>query len=287
MTDETIKPNETAPQAAKNPAKKKAGKKNNKKISKKNNQTKTPKPVRNYPTITLEKSLIIAQKIRELNGGNAWSPKEVSRAIKVGNTNKFYYYSAASRDFGLTMGTRDSKEISLTEFGRQLVYAPNPEAEAKKKLEAFLKIDIFKKVLEYYKGNNLPEMKYLGNTLEDKFKLNPEFHEEFSKIFSENCKDLNITKGIQIDNFNLPATKSNSENTSSTIIVGETKKGNKTGLKAFVIMPFTEKENKRPEGFFKEVLNNLLIPAGIDARFNVETANKQGSDVIHSTIVND
>ena len=227
------------------------------------------------------------QKIKEINGGNAWSPKEVGRAIKIGETNKFYYYSAASRDFGLTTGTRFSKEIALTDFGRQLVYAPNLETENKKKLEAFLKIEIFKNVLDYYKGNNLPEMKYLGNTLEDKFKLHPDFHEEFSKVFSENCKDLNITKGIQFDNITLQTVQKNGLVPSSSIIVGETKKGMKTKLKAFVIMPFTEKENKRPEGFFKEVLNSLLIPAGIDAGFNVETANKQGSDVIHSTIVND
>jgi len=282
MTDEPKNLNEEAVPIVKKTSRKKPSKKSHKKVTK----TKSTKPVRTYPTVTLEKCLIIPQKIKELNGGNAWSPKEVARAIKVGDTNKFYYYSAASRDFGLTTGTRFSKEIALTEFGRQLVYAPNQETENKKKLEAFLKIEIFKKVLEYYKGNNLPEMKYLGNTLEDKFKLHPEFHEDFSKIFSENCKDLNISKGIQIDNITSQSIQKDVPTTSS-IIVGETKKGIKTKLKAFVIMPFTEKDNKRPEGFFKEVLNSLLIPAGIDAGFNVETAQKQGSDVIHSTIVND
>ncbi|HXS58935.1 MAG TPA: hypothetical protein VN726_22580, partial [Hanamia sp.] len=58
-------------------------------------------------------------------------------------------------------------------------------------------------------------------------------------------------------------------------------------MKAFVIMPFVERNDKRPHGFFKEVLDNLLIPAGIEDGFNVETANKQGSDVIQSTIIND
>lgn len=240
------------------------------------------KPVRNYPKISLEKCLIIGQKIKELNGGNAWSPKEVAKAIHVGNTSLFYYYSAASRDFGITLGTRNSKEISLTEFGRQLIYAPNPETEKQKKIEAFLNIKIFKNVLDYYKGSNLPEMKYLGNTLEDKFKLHPDYHEEFSKIFSENCKDLNIKSGKPLDE-----SQDNDKSKSSTIIVGETKKGGKGELKAFVIMPFKEKNEKRSKGFFKEVLDSLLIPSGIEAGFTVETANKQGSDVIQSTIIND
>jgi len=52
-------------------------------------------------------------------------------------------------------------------------------------------------------------------------------------------------------------------------------------------MPFVERNDKRAQGFFKEVLDSIIIPAGIEAGFNVETANKQGSDVIQSTIIND
>lgn len=269
--------------AAKKAAPKKIAKKAASKKAATKATTRIAKPTRNYPMISLEKCLIVAQKIKELNGGNPWLPKEVADAINIRDTNKLYYYTAASRDFGFTTGTSQSKEIALTDFGRATVYAPNPEAEHKRKLEAFLKIEIFKNVLDYYKGSVLPEMKYLSNTLEDKFKLHPDFHEEFSKVFSENCKDLNITTGNPLD-------ENGSDKTSfqpSTVIVGETKKGTKGKLKAFVIMPFTEKNVVRPSGFFKEVLDSLLVPAGVDAGFTVETANKQGSDVIQSTIIND
>ncbi len=245
--------------------------------------TKAKKPTRNYPQITLEKCLVIAQKIKELNGGNAWTPKDISKAIGVGVGNTFYYYTASSRDFGFTSGSSKTNQIELTDLGHDIVYAPNPTVEKEKKIEAFLKIDIFKKVLNYYKGSTLPEMKYLSNTLENQFNLHPDLHEEFSKIYSQNCKDLNIESGNPLENIN------NVENKKSptSITVGETKKGTKGKLKAFVIMPFIEKGEKRPSGFFKEVLISLLIPAGIDAEFNVETADKQGSDVIQSTIIND
>jgi len=243
--------------------------------------SKVTKPIRNYPIVTVEKSLIIAQKLKEKNGGNPWTPSEVKNAINITDNNKFFYCSQASRDFGFTIGTRAAKEIALTEFGRSTVYAPDIQTEKRKKIEAFLKIEIFKDVLEYYKGSKLPEMKYLSNTLEDKFKLHPDLHEEFSKIFNDNCKELNITNGNPL---------SESETLSkphSTIIVGETKKNVKGKLKAFVIMPFVERNDKRAQGFFKEVLDSIIIPAGIEAGFNVETANKQGSDVIQSTIIND
>lgn len=252
-----------------------------KKVGKKN--TKTPRPVRTYPIITVERSLVIAQKLKEKNGGNPWSPNDVKEAINIKDTNKFFYYTQASRDFGFTTGTRDAKEIGLTEFGRSTVYAPDIEVERKRKIEAFLNIEIFKNVLDYYDGSALPEMKYLSNTLEDKFKLHPELHEEFSKVFSENCKDLNIVSGKPLVNLDLKSPKVSSP----TILVGETKKGAKGKMKAFVIMPFVERNNIRSGGFFKEVLESLLIPAGIEAGFNIETAIKQGSDVIQSTIIND
>ena len=176
MNEEKIEDNSIQNSVKKTPVKKK-----NKRKSSVKKTTKSKKSIRNFPIISLEESLKIGQKIKELNGGNPWTPKEVSRAIDVKNTSQFFYYTAASRDFGITQGTREAKEISLTDFGKKIIYAPNLDVEKEKKIEAFLNIKLFKDVLDYYKGNKLPEMKYLGNTLEDKFKLHSDYHEEFSK----------------------------------------------------------------------------------------------------------
>jgi hypothetical protein len=67
--------------------------------------------------------------------------------------------------------------------------------------------------------------------------------------------------------------------------LGEPKK--KTGLACFVIMPFKERTNEFMPGFFEEVLNSLIIPAVTDAGFEVKTANRQGTDIIHSTIISE
>ncbi len=242
------------------------------------------KPTRNFPIITVEKCLIVAQKIKEINGGNPWTPREVARAVNIGDTQKLFYYTAASRDFGFTTASSSSKEIALTEFGRETVYAPNAEIEKRKKIEAFLKVEIFKNVLDYYKTSVLPEMKYLSNILEDKFKLNPIFHVEFSKVFNANCKELGITTGNPLDEI---ITESNISTQPPTVTLGETRKNIKNKLKAFVIIPFSEKYDKRPLGFFKEVLDSLIVPSGVEAGFDIETASRQGSDVIQSTIIND
>jgi hypothetical protein len=244
-------------------------------------------PRRPYPRVTLEEALRIPSALKLKNGGNPWPPADLAAAVGLSHKNpEFFYMAAASRDFGFTEGSRDTDLIALTEFGRDVVYAPSkPEEEAKLR-EALLKVEVFRKVLEYYKGANLPEMQYLGNTLSREFNLDPSFHEEFSKLFRENCAFLKIGSGFAVDQPIQPSGPSvyESRDGASTVVLAEPK--SQTGLKCFAAMPFRERESTRSKGFFDEVLRALIAPAGRDAGFEVSTANREGSDVIQSTIVN-
>lgn len=243
----------------------------------------TPDGRRSYPIHTVIDALRVAQVIRDFNGGNPWQPSEVAKALGLGMSAKFFYLTAASRDYGLTEGTRDTAAISIAELGTEILYASNADLERAKKIESFRRIPIFDKVLEHYKGANLPEMKYLGNTLEREFKLAPRYHEEFSTIFRDNCTELGITDGsVDYGTVDAPVGER-----PSTVVLGAPKGASDRTLKAFIIMPFVERNPSRPKGFFTEVLRSLLTPAGISAGFVVETANRQGSDVIQSTIINE
>lgn len=244
-----------------------------------------------YPRESLEQALLVPIALKEKNGGNPWPPEDVAAAIGLSKaTMRFFYIAAASRDFGLTDGGRDSKQISLTSLGRELLYAPSPEIENKLKRKAFLNVDIFRKVLEYYQGNDLPEMKYLSNTLSKEFGLSAEAHEEFSKLFRENCEYLGIGSGLSRKDLELergPEGAGEVEAKQRPEIVTLAEPATETGLHCFVIMPFREREAVHPTGFFDEVLRSLIAPSGRNAGFTVTTANRQGSDVIQSTIVND
>lgn len=238
-----------------------------------------------FPRTTLEQAISIPMAIKEHHGGNPWEPEEIRKAIGVGTGgNAYFYLTAASRDYGLTTGTNQADKIELTDLGRDLVYAPNQDAERALKTRAFLNIDVFKRVLEFYKGSNLPEMKYLGNTLEKEFELDPQTHEEFSRTFRENCQYLGITSGIPSDPL-VEGEESGSAPTPGTVTLAEAP--GHSGLKAFVIMPFVERDPKHPHGFFAEVLRSLITPAAKASGFTVKTANRQGSDLIQSTIIND
>lgn len=251
---------------------------------------KAKAPARPYPRATLEDALKIAYAIKEKNGGNPWPPEDVAKAVNQSKNNRsFFYMAASSRDFGITLGSRDTKEIALTDLGQNIVYAPNPDDEKKHKQEAFLNIDIFKNVLNYYKGSNLPEMRYLGNTLSKEFGLDPETHEEFSDLFEKNCKYLGIGSGLssELEKRETEDSEKTDQKTSDKAIVTLVETSTGDAPLCFVIMPFNEKDDSHPEGFFDEVLKSLIVPAGSKAGFNVKTANRKGSDVIQSTIVTD
>jgi hypothetical protein len=153
---------------------------------------------RSYPRRTLEQAYRVPTVIREKNGGNAWSPDQIAGAlgIAVKSTN-FVYIVNSARDFGLIEAAR-SAEIqnswALTSLGRQAVYPTSDAVAADAKVSAFLKIDIFRKVVEHYKGNNLPERTYLENTLHTTFGLDLSLYEEFVDLFEKNCRWVGIGK---------------------------------------------------------------------------------------------
>jgi hypothetical protein len=246
---------------------------------------------RQFPGRTVEQALRVPQALKEKNGGNPWATDQVARAIGVGATGaSFYYTAASSRDYGLTTGSRETSEIALTELGRRAVYAPSGAAQKQAYLEAFLNVDLFRRVLEHYGGNNLPEAPFLSNTLQQTFGINPKGQTEFVEIFKKNCRFLGIGAQFSISTASVrqaaAATAAPTDGQASvTVATPEKDAGDAPVL--FVIMPFTEREDQHETGFFLEVLNALIVPAGKAAGFEVKTAKRQGSDVIQSTIVNE
>jgi len=261
------------------PAKKKPAKK--KETQRSEPASKSSRP---YPNRTLEEALAVPQAIREKNNGHPWATEDVAQAaLGVAKTNnKFFYAAAASRDYGLTIGTRNTEKIELADLGRAIVFAGDETTKRQKKIDAFFSIDIFKRVFDHYGGSDLPAKEFLSNTLLNEFGLAGEFHDEFARIFKANCKYLDIEKGVGED---VKVRASDRlEHPSEIRVVGEPK--GKFDRRAFVIMPFVEKgTERRPAGFFNEVLTTLITPAANAAGFAVETARQDGSDIIQSTII--
>lgn len=237
-----------------------------------------PRP---FPPKSLEEALAIPMAIKEKNGGNPWPPKEISKLIGIGYSDNFYYLTASARDYGLTSGTRSTKTIELAPIGREIVYAESPQQRREGYKKAFFSIPLFKSVFEYYNGGQLPELEFLKNTLTTQFLLGEEYHDEFQSVFRAN---LSFLHNAGVSSTPTGGDSKAAPEKSQAIIIGEPT--DKDARCAFVVMPFNEKTDTYTKGFFDEVLKHLITPAAVKAGFRVETANKKGSDVIQSTIVN-
>ena len=249
---------------------------------------KRPTIVRPFPIYPLERALSIAMAIKEKNAGNPWPPSQVSRAIGIGEKSSYLDIMArSSQMYGLTSGTRQAISISLEKIGREIVYAPNAEAQLLARRRAFLNVDLFAKVLEYYKGSNLPELQYLSNTLYAEFQLDRTLHEEFRKVFLENCTFCGIQGDFTGTADTLLVVSQRPQNEPMPAIKAFASSENRDGKRCFVIMPFSERLSERSKGFFEELFDSLIKPAVESAGFDVVTANKDGSDVIQSTIINE
>lgn len=81
--------------------------------------------VRSFPWRTLEEALKVPLAIREKNNGNPWATEDVAKASfgVARRNNKFFYAASAARDYGLTVGTRDTEKIELAPLGRDITFA--------------------------------------------------------------------------------------------------------------------------------------------------------------------
>lgn len=243
---------------------------------------------RPFPRRPLEEAIRVPVALKEQYGGNARPPDDVAQALGYPSrsSSSFFYQAAASRDFGLTTGGRDSTEIALDDRGRRYAYAESGDVEKAVLKEAFLSVDTFRTVFEYYKGPGLPEKKYLSNVLEGQFGLHPEVHDEFIDLYKQNTAFAGLTGSDAPAGALGPGSPPSPGLRPDVVTVDEPAGDTKGKQSCFVIMPFNEKTPEYRPGFFQEVLRSIIGPAGKQAGFAVSTANREGSDVIQSTIVN-
>jgi hypothetical protein len=238
-----------------------------------------PKPQRPYPQFALEKALRVPVAIKLKNGGNPFDIAGVAKACGISEKSaNFFYITSSAIKFHLV--EKQGDRFALTPLGKQLVYHSSPKEELELKRKAFLEVDIFRNVFNYYQGNAVPEDEYFKNALTKEFELPEGLQDEFIKLYKENVRYLSLdtSEGAKEALGKLDSSE-------HSIVLGKPEKG--SSLVCFVMMPFKERTESHLGGFFEEVLNALIIPAGTAAGFEVRTAERQGTEIIHSTIVNE
>ncbi len=235
----------------------------------------------------------VASAIKTGNNGKPWPPDQVAKALGMGTGSSFFYLTQAARDFGLTEGTREANNISLTALGRKAVFPNTPQDVEDAKLEAFQSVDKFRAVVEHYGGSALPADEFVRNTLQTQFGLDPRVHEEFIDFFKKNCRYVGIGDEWEASSRRPtdPAPEARRAAVGNTsppsAEPSATSDANGSRPVCFVIMPFVERTDAYATGFFTEVFASIFAPAIEAAGFEARTAKRQGSDVIQATIVNE
>ncbi len=235
---------------------------------------------RPFPLNTLEDALAVALAIKTKNNGKPFDTEDLAKACdRTRKSTTFYYLAAAARDYGLTDGSRDTATISLTELGQRIVYPESAEDQRLAKVDAFLKVKLFKDVFDHYGGGTLPENQFVSSVLYKRYGLEESLHDEFYDLFQKNCRYVSSSA----DGDALQIVQREGESGAEAVVLAQP---GEYSHQAFVIMPFSEKGTApRPNGFFVEVLNSLIKPACNTADFGVQTAHSHGSDLIHHTII--
>jgi hypothetical protein len=256
----------------------------------KSQRTRTATAIRPFPRRSIEESLAVPAALRDNNGGNAWATDNVAQALGMAKTNtKFFYLANSSRAYGFTEGGRDTAEISLTGRGKSAMYPKTAEERDEALRAAFFSVEIFAQVVNFYNGSKLPDEPFRTNALTTTFNLDESHVKEFVEVFDKNCRFLGIGNDYGATGATPAQSGTRSGSEGSQTVAVPPKKATSSGSApvCFVAMPFTERDETHPIGFFTEVLESLFTPAIIAAGFEARTAKRQGSDVIQSTIINE
>lgn len=208
-----------------------------------------------------------------------------------------------SGKYGITQGSYSADYLELTESGQLAcddLVSKRQKTEASFKL-AIQDIEPFRILYDSFKDKRVPANEVLIDKLKESNVDATDF-EECVETFLLNAKHLGLISAVGgaemllcIEGVleELPASASvveaktgSLQSKKTTVTIASPSSGG-TGKVCFVIMPFVERDEDRPDGFFKEVLDNLISPALTRAGFEVRTAMRKGSDIIHHTIVNE
>lgn len=205
--------------------------------------------------------------IFRFNGGHAWPPGDVARALDMGaRTPRFYYLTASARDYGLTLGTRDANRIELTDLGRQLASTRDEAARRRLLLDAYRRVEIFRRVLAHYNDGPLPDFRFLGNTLEAEFGLAPELHREFVEIYNKNYEATHRTEPqLRFDTADeVEPPRAEALPVCNTVAyIGRAREALsevESSCAILIVTPSSE-PGDLPPGFFHEVARSLILPA--------------------------
>lgn len=215
-----------------------------------------------FPEVTLEETIKIAQALNEeYQGGPAHgdligptlysSPEEFGKALKAAN------------QYGIITGEDVFHIIQLTELGKDVVAPTSPDQRQAALLKAFSNVELFRKIVEAYAGQPLPEVEFFKNALERKFEIPRPATQKFIDVFTSNLEFLKAftptkTGTAIIPVFGVSHTSTAVQSSAATSSY-DTENVREFLDTCFILMPFGD--------WFDKYYKEIYVPATKDAGF--------------------
>lgn len=155
------------------------------------------KPNKPFPPTSLEEAVNLADAIRDYNAGQPFDRLLLADAlgIKPGSSN-FRELLKAGYQYGLTIGSEKSDQISLTPLGTKLTKPVDQGERARAVVEAALVPELAGKVYRHYNRNKMPGTEFLKNSLERQFEVSSEWSQDIAALLDKNARYAGLVRSI-------------------------------------------------------------------------------------------
>jgi len=144
-----------------------------------------------YPRHAISRVIRIPNAILKENAGKDCNEEEAARFVGVGCNGPFRLEISSAIKFGLL--TRPTPGIiRLTDLAKNILRPQSDGDDVKGFRQAVLQAPTIQEVYQHYRGEYLPETKFLNNALVDKFGLPPDKVSEFLGIFESSLESAKL-----------------------------------------------------------------------------------------------
>jgi hypothetical protein len=221
-----------------------------------------------FPKNSLEDAIKVAQGIEEKHAGRPVSSEVLCQLVGYSNVKdwRFLDLLRSANQYGLVEGSGTKVTVSITAIGSDVVAPSSPRQRQSALLKAFLSVELFKQVYDFYQGKKIPENEFFANTIVRNFGVPKERVETFIDVFRRNLEFLRafardpegeiiVASGAQ-DVAEQPPSLSTD---AGTTVARKQSLGREYIDTCFVLMPFGE--------WFDRYFEEIYSPACKDAGF--------------------
>jgi hypothetical protein len=135
-----------------------------------------------FPRHTIDQALRIPRAILDQGAGKPCTGKEAAGFLGIKPSGSFNVEIASAGRYGFLDRPGDGK-IQPSELAKRILRPQDPKDELAGYRDAILRAPLVSDVYNHYRGENLPDDKFLANALTDKFNLPAANVAEFKDVF--------------------------------------------------------------------------------------------------------